>query len=76
MKSYFIRFETWDKNAVTEAWSAVVPPECFPLSTSFSFDEATLGPLTVAGAELELEFSTLAAYNIQIRVAYGKNFWI
>jgi len=51
-----------------------VPPECFPLSTSFSFDEATLGPLTVAGAELELEFSTLAAYNIQIRVAYGKNF--
>lgn len=63
-------------NAVTEASSATVPPECFPLGTSFSFDEATLGSLTITGAELELEFSTLAAYNIQSRVAYGKIFWI
>jgi len=48
-------------NAVTEASSAIVPPECFPLGTSFSFDEATLGSLTATGSELELEFSTLAA---------------
>jgi len=49
-----------------------VPPGCFPLSTSFSFDGATLGSLTVT--EAELEFSTLAAYNIQSRVPYGKTF--
>jgi len=61
-------------NAVTEASSAIVPPDCFPSSTSFSFDEATLGSLTVTGAELEFEFSTLAAYNIQSRVAYGQTF--
>jgi len=61
-------------NALTEASSAIVPPDCFPLSTSFSFDEATLGSLAVTGAELELEFSTLAAYNIQSKVAYGKIF--
>ena len=59
-------------NAVTETSSAIVAPECFPLGTSFSFDEATLGSLTATGAELE--FSTLAAYNTQSRVAYGKIF--
>lgn len=59
-------------NAVTEASSAIVPPDCFPLGTSFSFDEATSGPLTATGAELELEFSTLAAYSMQSRVTYGE----
>jgi len=61
-------------NAIIEASSGIVPPESFPLCTSFSFDEATLGPLTITGAELE--FSTLVAYNVHSRVTYGDIFSI
>jgi len=53
-------------NAIIEASSGIVVSESFPLCTWFSFDEATVGPLTVTGAELE--FSTLVAYSVQSRV--------
>lgn len=55
--------------AETEDESAVVPSEGFPLWSSLSFDEATLGPLST-GAEFE-EFSTVAAYDVQSRVNYS-----
>lgn len=61
-------------NAEIEDASATVPPEAFPFWSSFSFDEATLGPLTSAGAELE--FPTVAACDAQSRVTYGKIFLI
>lgn len=73
--SYFTRSETWDMNAVIEASSVIVPPDTFPFCSSFSFDEATLGPLTTTGEELE-EFPTVEAYNAQSMVTYGKIFSI
>lgn len=56
-------------NAETEDSSATVP-----LWFSFSFDEATFAPFPSAGAELE--FPTVAAYNVQSMVSYGKIFSI
>lgn len=51
-------------NAVIEASSVIVPPETFPFCSSFSFDEATLGPLTPTGTELE-EFPTVEAFRTE-----------